>query len=86
MALFMMTLAPTRIALMKQIDLAFVKIVEEELKMQIANQKFINIGGIDTVAKVLTVIDQGTSKCIMENLNMDDPDLVEEIKQSMRGR
>ena len=74
----------TRIASIRQIDLAFIKIVEEELKMQVANQKFINIGGIDTVAEVLAVIDQGTSKCIMENLAIDDPELVEEIKQSMR--
>ena len=74
----------TRIASIRQIDLAFIKIVEEELKMQIANKKFINIGGKDTVAEVLTAIDQGTSKCIMENLTQFDSDLADEISQSMR--
>ena len=73
-----------RVASMRQIELAFIKIVEEELKMQIANQKFINIGGIDTVAKVLTVIDQETGKYIMGNLAQDDQELADEIGQSMR--
>jgi flagellar motor switch protein FliG len=73
-----------RVASMRQIDLTFIKIVEEELKMQKKKKKFINIGGTDTVAEVLTVINQETGKYIMGDLVTCDKDLADEIGQSMR--
>jgi flagellar motor switch protein FliG len=73
-----------RMVYIRQIELDVIKMVEEELKMPIADTKFINIGGIDNVAEVLTVIDQGTSRNILENLEQDDPDLVNEIRVVMR--
>ena len=49
-----------------------------------ANTNFVKIGGVDKVAEALTVIDQGTCKNILENLAMDDPELADEIGQSIR--
>ena len=73
-----------RMAYIGQIELAVIKIIEEEIKMQLADKKYVKTGGIDNIAEVLTVIDQGTSNNILENLTMDDIELVKTIKQSMR--
>ena len=73
-----------RMAFIRQIELEVIKIVEEELKMQIADTKFVKIGGVDKVAEALAVIDHGTGKNILENLAQDDPDLVDEIQVAMR--
>jgi len=72
-----------RIASMRQIELAVIKIVEEELKSQIADRKFVNAGGIDNIAETLTVVNSSTAQHILDNLAVDAPDLVNDIRQSM---
>jgi len=73
-----------RIVTLKRVELAVLILLEEELKKQVSNKKYIKLGGIDNVAEALTLVEPGTCKDIMENLGQDDPELVADIKQSMR--
>jgi len=73
-----------RLSHMRQVELAVIKIIEDELKKQMANKKYIRIGGIDKVAETLINIDPGTRDNIMENLSYDDPELTEDIRNSMQ--
>jgi len=41
------------------------------------------MGGIPTVAEVLNLADRATEKTIMEGLEVEDPDLVEQIRRLM---
>jgi len=68
---------------MRQIEFAVIKIIEEELKAKIADQKYVNVGGVDNVATILTLIDKGTCQNILENLQQNDPDLVKDLQQAM---
>jgi len=72
-----------RIALMRQVESAVIRLVEVELKNQLAYNKYASIGGVDRLSEVLTDVESGTLKCILENLGQDDPELVEELKQGM---
>ena len=47
------------------------------------NQSFEKIGGVETVAEMLNLVDRTTEKGIMEGLESEDPDLVEEIRRLM---
>ena len=40
-------------------------------------------GGVESVAEILNLIDRTTEKSILENLEEDDPDLVEQIRKLM---
>jgi flagellar motor switch protein FliG len=40
-------------------------------------------GGVNTVAEILNLADRATEKSILEGLEVDDPDLVEEIRRLM---
>lgn len=40
-------------------------------------------GGVDAVVKILNGVDRGTEKAILEQLELQDPDLVDEIKKRM---
>jgi len=73
----------SRVASMRQIEVAVIELVEKELMAQISDRKYIRLGGIDNVADALTDIDPGTSQNILENLEQDDPDFVKELKQAM---
>ena len=44
---------------------------------------FEKIGGVDTVAEMLNLVDRTTEKSIMEGIEAEDPDLVEEIRRLM---
>ena len=46
-------------------------------------QNLESIGGVNSVAEVLNLIDRTTEKGIMDGLNQDDPDLVESIRRLM---
>ena len=47
------------------------------------SQSFEKIGGVDTVAEMLNLVDRSTEKGIMEGLEGEDPDLVEQIRRLM---
>ena len=75
-----------RVANMEQTNPEVISEVEKGLEARLANmltQNFEKIGGIDTVAEMLNLVDRTTEKSIMEGLEAEDPDLVEEIRRLM---
>jgi len=73
-----------RMTSMRRIEGAVLAILADEFQKQISNKEYVRLGGVDNIAEALTLVDPGTYKYIMENLGQDDPDLVDEIKYSMR--
>ncbi len=75
-----------RVANMDQTNPEVVREVEAGLEARLSNmlgQTFEQIGGVDTVAEMLNLVDRTTEKGIMEGLESDDPDLVEQIRRLM---
>ncbi len=75
-----------RVANMEQTNPEVVNEVEKGLETRLAsmlNQSFEKIGGVNTVAEMLNLVDRTTEKSIMEGLEAEDPDLVEEIRRLM---
>jgi flagellar motor switch protein FliG len=75
-----------RVANMEQTNPEEIHEVENGLELRLANmlsQSFEKIGGVDTVAEMLNLVDRTTEKAIMEGLEAEDPDLVEEIRRLM---
>ncbi|MGB1124828.1 MAG: flagellar motor switch protein FliG [Phycisphaeraceae bacterium] len=75
-----------RVANMEQTNPEVIGEVEKGLEARLANmlnQSFEKIGGVETVAEMLNLVDRTTEKGIMEGLESEDPDLVEEIRRLM---
>lgn len=75
-----------RVANMEQTNPEVISEVERGLEARLANmlnQSFEKIGGVNSVAEMLNLVDRTTEKGIMEGLEADDPDLVEEIRRLM---
>ena len=75
-----------RVANMEQTNPEVIDEVERGLEARLANmlnQSFEKIGGVNTVAEMLNLVDRTTEKSIMEGLEAEDPDLVEEIRRLM---
>ncbi|MEX0655191.1 MAG: flagellar motor switch protein FliG [Phycisphaeraceae bacterium] len=75
-----------RVANMEQTNPEVITEVEKGLESRLANmlnQSFEKIGGVNTVAEMLNLVDRTTEKSIMEGLEAEDPDLVEEIRRLM---
>ncbi|MEX2672947.1 MAG: FliG C-terminal domain-containing protein, partial [Phycisphaeraceae bacterium] len=75
-----------RVANMEQTNPEVITEVEKGLEARLANmlnQNFEKIGGVNTVAEMLNLVDRTTEKSIMEGLEAEDPDLVEEIRRLM---
>ncbi|QQE13976.1 flagellar motor switch protein FliG [Planctomycetota bacterium] len=75
-----------RVANMEQTNPEVINEVEKGLESRLANmlnQSFEKIGGVETVAEMLNLVDRTTEKSIMEGLEAEDPDLVEEIRRLM---
>ncbi|MFW6058570.1 MAG: flagellar motor switch protein FliG [Phycisphaeraceae bacterium] len=75
-----------RVANMEQTNPEVITEVEKGLEARLANmlnQSFEKIGGVNTVAEMLNLVDRTTEKSIMEGLEAEDPDLVEEIRRLM---
>ncbi len=75
-----------RVANMEQTNPEVISEVEQGLEARLANmlsQSFEKIGGVETVAEMLNLVDRTTEKGIMEGLEAEDPDLVEEIRRLM---
>lgn len=58
------------------------KILERKFS-SLANQDYTIAGGVDSIVDILNSVDRGTEKNIMENLELDDPELADEIKRKM---
>src|SRR5437773_554920 len=75
-----------RVANMEQTNPEVISEVERGLEARLSNmltQSFEKIGGIETVAEMLNLVDRTTEKGIMEGLETEDPDLVEQIRRLM---
>ena len=75
-----------RIANMDQANPAVVAEVEKGLESRLANMlmhSMEKVGGVETVAEILNLVDRSTEKTILEGIEADDPDLVESIRRLM---
>ena len=75
-----------RIATMDRTSPDIIKEVEKILESKLANlvnQDYTIIGGVDHVVEILNSVDRGTEKHIMETLDIENPELAEEIRKKM---
>jgi len=75
-----------RIATMDSTSPEVIKEVEMVLEKKfssMATQDYASTGGIDAIVEILNAVDRGTEKYIMETLEIDNPELAEEISQKM---
>lgn len=75
-----------RIALMDRTSPDVIKDVERILERKLssmATQDFTAAGGVDSIVEVLNRVDRTTERTIIENLEIQNPELAEEIKKRM---
>ena len=75
-----------RIAVMDRTSPDIIKEVEKVLESKLSslvNQDFAIIGGVDAVVEILNTVDRGTEKHIMETLEIEEPELADEIRKKM---
>lgn len=75
-----------RIAQMDRTSPDIIKEVERILERKLAslvNQDYTIVGGVDAIVEILNSVDRGTEKHIMENLEIEEPELADEIKRKM---
>ena len=75
-----------RIAVMDRTSPDVIKEVEKLLESKLAslvNQDYTIIGGVDAVVDILNTVDRGTEKHIMETLEIEEPELADEIRKKM---
>jgi flagellar motor switch protein FliG len=60
--------------------------VEQVLETKLSTMATVDsahAGGVDAVVKILNGVDRGTEKAILENLELQDPELADEIRKRM---
>jgi len=75
-----------RIAVMDRTSPEVIKEVERVLESKLAslvNQDYTIIGGVDSVVDILNAVDRGTEKHILESLEIEEPELADEIRKKM---
>ena len=75
-----------RVAMMDRTRPDVIKEVEKILESKLAslvNQDYTIIGGVDQVVEILNAVDRGTEKHIMETLEIEEPELADEIRKKM---
>lgn len=75
-----------RIAVMDRTSPEVIKEVERVLESKLAslvNQDYTIIGGVDAVVDILNAVDRGTEKHILESLEIEEPELADEIRKKM---
>ena len=75
-----------RIALMDRTSPDVIKDVERILERKLSSlvtQDFTAAGGVDSIVEVLNRVDRATERTIIENLEVQNPELAEEIKKRM---
>ncbi len=75
-----------RIATMDRTSPDVIKEVEKVLEKKLAslvNQDYTIVGGVDSIVSILNTVDRSTEKHIMENLEVEDPELADEIRRKM---
>jgi flagellar motor switch protein FliG len=75
-----------RIAMMDRTSPDVIKEVERVLEQKLSslvNQDYTIVGGIDSIVDILNTVDRGTEKHIMETLEIEEPELADEIRKKM---
>jgi len=75
-----------RIAMMDRTSPEVIKEVERVLEKKlssIVSQDYTMAGGVDAIVSILNTVDRGTEKRIMESLEIEEPELAEEIRKKM---
>ena len=75
-----------RIAQMDRTSPDVIKEVEGVLERKLAslvNQDYTIVGGVDAIVEILNAVDRGTEKHIVETLEVEDPELADEIRRKM---
>lgn len=75
-----------RVAMMDRTSPDVIKEIEKVLESKLSslvNQDYTIIGGVDAVVDILNTVDRGTEKHIMETLEIDEPELADEIRKKM---
>ena len=75
-----------RIATMDRTSPDTIKDVENILETKLAslvNQDFTLVGGVDAVVDILNTVDRATERHIIETLEIEDPELADEIRKKM---
>lgn len=75
-----------RIAMMDRTSPDVIKEVEKVLEKKLAslvNQDYTIVGGVDSIVNILNTVDRSTEKHIMENLEIEEPELADEIRRKM---
>ncbi len=75
-----------RIAMMDRTSPDVIKEVERVLERKLSslvNQDYTIVGGVDAVVNILNTVDRATEKHIMESLEIEEPELADEIRKKM---
>lgn len=75
-----------RIAMMDRTSPDVIKEVEKVLERKLAamvNQDYTIVGGVDAIVSILNSVDRSTEKHIMETLEIEEPELADEIRRKM---
>ncbi|GFZ83887.1 flagellar motor switch protein FliG [Paenibacillus marchantiophytorum] len=75
-----------RIALMDSTSPEVISQVERVLEQKLSStvtQDYTNAGGIASIVQILNGVDRGTERTILDSLEIQDPELAEEIKKRM---
>ena len=75
-----------RIAKMDRTSPDVIKEVERVLERKLSsliNQDYTIVGGVDAIVGILNTVDRGTEKHIMETLEIEEPELADEILKKM---
>ncbi|KPB04363.1 flagellar motor switch protein FliG [Bacillus sp. CHD6a] len=75
-----------RIAVMDSTSPEIINEVEQILERKLSTtvtRDYTNTGGIDSVVEVLNQVDRSTERTILDSLEIQDPELAEEIKKRM---
>ena len=75
-----------RVATMDRTSPDVIKEVENVLERKLAslvNQDYTIVGGVDAIVEILNAVDRGTERHILETLEIEEPELADEIRRKM---
>ncbi|MCL6450702.1 MAG: flagellar motor switch protein FliG [Acetobacteraceae bacterium] len=75
-----------RIAIMDRTSPEIIREIEKVLERKLSSlvmEDYAKAGGLESVVEVLNRVDRGTERTIMETLEVQDPELAEQIKRRM---
>ena len=75
-----------RVATMDRTSPDIIKEVENVLERKLAslvNQDYTIVGGVDAIVEILNAVDRGTERHILETLEIEEPELADEIRRKM---